>query len=83
MLGGDVGNGLGDGHRDVSEDEPDQNPIDSAGRGLPAAPVLEDLERALAESQTVWPVVHRWSHHRQNAIAARESATGFPAQREF
>jgi hypothetical protein len=45
--------------------------------------MLEDLERALAESQPFWPLVHRWSHSRQNAIAAQEGATGFPAQREF
>ena len=61
MLRGDVGNGLGDGHRNVGENEPNQNPVDGAGRRLPAAPVLQDLERALAESQPFRPVVHRWS----------------------
>ena len=48
VIGGDVRHGLRHCHGNVGEDEPDQNPIDGARGRLPAAPMLEDLERALA-----------------------------------
>jgi hypothetical protein len=83
VIGGDMRHGLRHRHGNVSENEPDQNPVDSARRRLPTAPVLEDLERALADSLTFWPAVHGWCHGRKIAIAAQECATGFPAQREF
>ena len=46
---GDVGHSLGHGRGDVADNEPDQHPVDDARGGLPAPPVLQDLEGALAQ----------------------------------
>ena len=49
MVQGDVGDSLRYGCRDIGDNQQDQDPIDDARGGLPAASMLKDLENALAQ----------------------------------
>ncbi len=58
----DVRNGLRYGSHDVADHEQDQHPVDDARGKLPAPPVLQDLEGALAQARPGLRLcVHRMS----------------------
>ena len=70
---GDVGHRVGNGGRNIAENEQDQDPVDDARGRLPAAAVLEDLEDALAQTpEALWLGVHR------RAPCAIVASSGWP-----